>query len=168
MSNNAFTKLDTDKPMVSLVEADFILGIADVLTFGAKKYAPNNWKQAKEEDLTRIKDSLLRHTLAFTSGEEIDPESGLSHTYHAACNLMFLDYLTKKFNSTTNKRFILLWNWSALCNPVTRTAINDCDAFEDDAGDAAEELESTTPDSDGNVKVKGYDLVIPFKILEEL
>ena len=89
----SFVKKDIGKPMVSLVEPKYILGMAEVLTFGAKKYAIDNWKSATIEDIRRIKDSLLRHTLAYTSGELVDPETGLSHTYHIGCNAMFLDYL---------------------------------------------------------------------------
>jgi len=95
MGKDKFTKHDNGKPMVSLVETEFILGVAQVLTFGAKKYDIDNWKNMEEKDLRRIKDSALRHTLAYTSGELLDPETGLSHAYHASCNLMFLDYFDK-------------------------------------------------------------------------
>ena len=95
-SEPVFTKHDIGKPMVSLVEPEFILGIAEVLTFGTKKYAIDNWKLMVEEDIRRVKDSLLRHILAYTSGELIDKESGLSHLQHAGCNLMFLDYHSRQ------------------------------------------------------------------------
>jgi len=95
-----FTKDDKGKPMVSLVESDFILGMAKVLTAGAKKYAIDNWKLgSSKKDIRRYKDALLRHTLAYTSGEKLDPETGLSHAYHAACNLMFLEYFEKTLNT---------------------------------------------------------------------
>lgn len=91
-----FMKSDEDKPMISLIEPSFIIGIAEVMTYGAKKYGINNWKQATSKDIRRIKDSLLRHTLAYTSGELLDPETHLSHSYHATCNLMFLNYLLER------------------------------------------------------------------------
>jgi len=91
-----FTKKDIGKPMVSLVEPSFVLGMAEVLTYGAQKYEIDNWKNATNKDIRRIKDSLLRHTLAYTSGILIDEETHLSHSYHAACNLMFLNYLLEK------------------------------------------------------------------------
>ena len=92
-----FSKDDDGKAMVSLVETDFILGMAKVLTTGGKKYGFDNWKLgSSKEDIRRYKDALLRHTLAYTSGELTDPESGESHALHAACNLMFLDYLQTK------------------------------------------------------------------------
>ncbi len=95
----SFMKADTDKPMVSLIETEFLLGLAQVLTFGAKKYDVDNWKKgASANDTRRIKDSLLRHTLAYIGGERFDPETGLSHLYHMTCNNMFLDY----FDRTTD------------------------------------------------------------------
>ena len=90
-------KYDSGKPMASLVEPEFILGMAKVMTKGAEKYAIDNWKQGhSEEDIRRYKDALMRHILAYLSGEKNDPETGLSHAYHASCNLMFLNYFETK------------------------------------------------------------------------
>ena len=97
-----FQKLDLGKPMMSLVEPNFVRGLAEVLTFGAKKYAPNNWKLAVNET-DRIKDAMLRHIYAYLSGEECDPESNLPHLHHAAFGLMTLGYFDeqkKKGNKT--------------------------------------------------------------------
>ena len=92
-----FNKDDNGKPMVSLVESDFILGMAKVMTKGAEKYDIDNWQLGNsKEDIRRYQDALLRHALAYTSGEEFDSETGLSHAYHAACNLMFLQYFLDK------------------------------------------------------------------------
>ena len=91
-----FKKFDGGKPMVSLVEPNYTLGVARVLTFGAEKYGKNNWKEATEEDIQRYKDALYRHWLAYLDGEEIDPESGLPHLDHIGCNTMFLRYFDAK------------------------------------------------------------------------
>jgi len=91
----SFKKFDGNKPMVSLVEPKFILGVAEILTFGAEKYGKNNWKEAQPEDIQRYKDALMRHQLAYFDGEEIDLESGKSHLYHIGCNIMFLDYFDR-------------------------------------------------------------------------
>ena len=90
-----FMKQDNNKIIASEVTPRFILGTAKVLTFGAKKYERGNWIKMTEEDRVRINDSLLRHTYSYLSGEKLDPETGLSHLYHMACNLMFLDNLDK-------------------------------------------------------------------------
>ena len=88
-------KNDTKKPAVELIEGKFILGVGSVLGFGAEKYGRDNWKRATLEDVERVKGALLRHTVALMDGEKIDPESGLSHTYHIGCNAMFLDYFSR-------------------------------------------------------------------------
>jgi len=90
-----FKKFDNGKPMVSLVEPKFILGVAEILTFGAKKYGTNNWKEAKPEDIQRYKDALMRHLLSYLDGEEVDTESGKPHLWHITCNTMFLDYFDR-------------------------------------------------------------------------
>ena len=90
----SFKKDDKNKVRLGLVEREYVEGIAKVLGFGAEKYGTNNWKLGtSEEDILRLKDSLLRHTLAYAHGEELDPETNLSHAYHISCNAMFLDYI---------------------------------------------------------------------------
>lgn len=85
-----FIKHDTGKRRLSLIEPLFIQTLGDVITFGAEKYAPNNWRLC--EDTSRYKDALLRHIFAYLGGERFDPETGIEHLAHAACNLMFLQY----------------------------------------------------------------------------
>ncbi len=80
-------KFDNEKPMVDLIVPEFIEDLAKVLTIGAKKYAPNNWKKVGKE---RYLAATYRHLLAYHKGEKDDPESGLSHLIHCACNLMFM------------------------------------------------------------------------------
>ena len=101
-----FMKNDLDKPRVSLIEPQFILGLAAVLTFGAKKYEAHNWKKMTASDIPRVKDSLLRHTLAYLGGEQLDPESDLPHLHHMTCNIMFLDYFDRKESDATQKASI--------------------------------------------------------------
>lgn len=85
---NRKKELSGHKPAISLIDPEFILGMARVLTDGASKYKRDNWKKCK--DKTLYQDAALRHLLADMQGEEFDKESGESHLYHAACNLMFL------------------------------------------------------------------------------
>lgn len=88
-----FTKdsLSIDKLMMSLLEPKFQQEVAAVLTFGAKKYGTDNWKKCTDKQL--YQDALLRHIYSWLSGEECDPETGISHLAHAACNLMFLRWM---------------------------------------------------------------------------
>ena len=98
-----FKKADAGKPMVSLIEPKFILGVSEILTFGAEKYGKDNWKTAKPEDIQRYKDALMRHILSYLDGEELDPESGKPHLYHVGCNIMFLDYFDRNRVRDTNE-----------------------------------------------------------------
>lgn len=88
-NENATTglKFDTDKPRMDLLDTNFLVGVAEVLTFGAKKYAAHNWRKGIE--VSRSIAGAMRHITSFNSGENLDPESGKSHLYHAACCLMF-------------------------------------------------------------------------------
>jgi hypothetical protein len=81
-------KHDEGKANMSLLPTSFLKGVTEVLDFGAKKYASHNWR--KGFAWSRTYSAALRHLAAWNDGEHTDPESGLSHLKHAACNLAFL------------------------------------------------------------------------------
>lgn len=81
-------KKDDGKLPVSLVAPDFIFGMARVLAFGVKKYKAWNWVQGKA--WSRDLEAAQRHLLLWAGGEDLDPESGESHLFHCACDVMFL------------------------------------------------------------------------------
>lgn len=90
-----------DKLRWELVPMDAIAKIADILTYGAKKYGANNWQNLDEfED--RYYAALLRHLIAWRNGEAIDPESGRLHLSHAATNAIFL--LWYQLHKTTTQK----------------------------------------------------------------
>jgi hypothetical protein len=62
--------------------------LAKVLTFGSKKYAAHNWRSGLS--ISRLLAACFRHLYAFSRGEHVDPETGLSHVAHAMCNCMFI------------------------------------------------------------------------------
>ena len=68
-----------------------------MLEFGAKKYAPENWK--KGLDKKEILESMMRHLTALMDGEENDKESGLHHIGHIMCNTMFYRYFDNNENT---------------------------------------------------------------------
>ena len=84
--NSPGVKHDQGKPKFSLVPPLAELEVVKVLTFGAEKYAPDNWKKI---DPIRYVDAAGRHINAHRRGETADAESGLHHLAHAICCLMF-------------------------------------------------------------------------------
>jgi len=86
-------KFDKEKPRLDLVDFEALEGLAKVLTFGAQKYAANNWRNGFE--YSRVIAALMRHLSAIQRGEDIDPESGLPHIDHLGCCWMFLSNLMK-------------------------------------------------------------------------
>lgn len=80
--------MTSPKTPIELIPPQFIEGIAEVLLHGANKYAKNNWMRGMSWNT--VYGGIQRHLNAFYRGEEIDPESGLPHLYHAGCGLMFL------------------------------------------------------------------------------
>lgn len=82
------SKFDTEKNLVQLLPVIAMERIAQIFTFGAKKYSEWNW--SKGIKYSRIYGALLRHLFAWYKGEKADPESGQSHLYHAGCCIMML------------------------------------------------------------------------------
>ena len=81
-------KYDSAKPKMNLLPPKAVMEVAKVLTFGAEKYDAENWR--KLEDLqNRYTAGALRHIFAHMDGEELDPETNLSHLAHAMCCLLF-------------------------------------------------------------------------------
>ena len=88
MPTTTAIKYDAGKLPMSLLSREALEQTARVLQFGAQKYSSHNWR--KGFVWSRTLDALLRHTIAFMEGEDLDPESGLSHMAHAMCNAMFI------------------------------------------------------------------------------
>jgi hypothetical protein len=82
-------KYDQDKNRVDLIPPSAILAIGEILTYGSRKYGPNNW-QKLDNGLDRFYGAAFRHLLAWRKGEKLDPESGISHLSHALTNLAFM------------------------------------------------------------------------------
>ena len=60
-----------------------------VLTFGAQKYARDNWQKVPDSK-RRYFDALQRHVWAWKQGQTFDEETSIHHLAHAMCCLMFL------------------------------------------------------------------------------
>lgn len=57
--------------------------VAEISTFGAKKYAWSGW-EGVEDGYNRYKDAQFRHALLEAMGEQNDPDSKLEHLAHEA------------------------------------------------------------------------------------
>jgi deoxycytidylate deaminase len=83
-----FIKFDGDKLRLDLVPASSTRALAEVLTFGARKYKPDNWRNC--DDLSRYEAAMLRHIQDYREGEIHDQDSGMPHLWHAMTNMAFL------------------------------------------------------------------------------
>ena len=107
-------KFNEGKPKMHLVYTSFMESVARVRQFGIEKHGSSTgWKTT---DVIDHIDAALRHITAYKSwligeamGEENDPESGLDHLAHAACNLMF--EIERKLEESKNE---VAPRWGAL------------------------------------------------------
>jgi hypothetical protein len=81
-------KHDEGKARFDLIPAVPLLKLAEVYTFGAKKYQDHNWR--KGLSFGRLFGATMRHMWAFWHGHDLDPESGLPHLAHAAFGVFAL------------------------------------------------------------------------------
>ena len=82
-------KTDAGKIRPTLVPPALIEAVAAVREYGCSKYHdPDNWRRVEPQ---RYRDAAYRHWLAYLKNPEAcDPESGLPHLWHLACNAAFL------------------------------------------------------------------------------
>jgi len=92
-------KFDNGKRRWSLLPSGVINEVIDVLEFGAKKYAIDNWKYVPDNK-TRYYDAAMRHINDWHESGKIDQDSGKNHLAHAICCLMFLLWID---NAETKK-----------------------------------------------------------------
>ena len=86
--NKQEAKADAGKLRPTLVPVSLIEAVASIREYGVEKYHdPDNWTKVEPQ---RYRDAMFRHWLAYLKGEKLDPESGLPHLHHCACNLAFL------------------------------------------------------------------------------
>lgn len=86
-------KFDQDKLMLNLLPPEALRALGEVMTYGAGKYGPDQWRGVAIE---RYEAALLRHLLAYKEGQKVDPESSLSHLKHMLTNAAFMVALEKE------------------------------------------------------------------------
>lgn len=88
-------KFDEGKRDWSLLPWESIEEILKVLEFGATKYSAWNFCSNGGLEHQRVLNASFRHLIAYQKGEDLDPETGLSHLSHLGCNILFLLYFLK-------------------------------------------------------------------------
>lgn len=94
-------RYNDNKPNFSLIPLETLVDEIRVWEYGAKKYAEWNW--VKGMDWTIPFSCAMRHLSAWQAGEDLDPETGISHIAHAMCNLRMLTLYTKTFPEGDNR-----------------------------------------------------------------
>ena len=92
-------KYDSEKLRYDLFPIEALEEITKVLTYGAAKHAPDNWRKV-EPCNDRYFAAAMRHMIAHRKGEQMD-ESGYHHLAHAACCIIFM--LTKELEKGASK-----------------------------------------------------------------
>ena len=82
-------KNDNDKPLWSLLPMKPVEEVVKVFTYGAKKYAPNNWKHEKDP-WNKDMSAALRHIAEYQDGNKYDDETRLNHLAHAVADLLIV------------------------------------------------------------------------------
>jgi hypothetical protein len=87
--DNPKTAYGEAKPKLSDTPTVGIREMGRVFTGGAEKYGRFNWRD-HAVSATVYYDAAERHLMAWFDGEDIDPESGISHLAHvmACCNIL--------------------------------------------------------------------------------
>jgi hypothetical protein len=94
-------KYDQGKLRYDLIPPIATKALAEVLTYGADKYAPNSWQLVPHAE-QRYTAALMRHFEAFRAGEELDPETNLSHLSHCLANISFLLHFQQERLNASN------------------------------------------------------------------
>jgi len=81
-------RANAGKPDLFQIPLFALEGLADVLTYGAKKYSPGNWATGMDWSICFA--ACLRHMSKWQRGIEIDEESGCRHLDLAMANLVLL------------------------------------------------------------------------------
>lgn len=81
-------KHDAGKDPWHLMPWDALQAILAVLVFGSVKYGSRNWERGMA--WSRPFDAVQRHLIAWFQGEDRDPETGMSHLWHAGTSILFL------------------------------------------------------------------------------
>ena len=90
MTENIGKKFESEKLRYDLIQFNALKEYVKVLTFGDKKYSPNNWKKVTLFKERYIAAALRHISEKYMLGEIFDKESKCHSLAHAICCLMFI------------------------------------------------------------------------------
>lgn len=88
-NTNPKDAVGTKKPPLSTVSSVVIQEVGVAMLEGARKYGRHNYRVSGVRDSVYY-DATMRHLMAWWEGEDIDPDSGLSHITKAIASLTVL------------------------------------------------------------------------------
>lgn len=88
-ATNPKDAVGTKKAPISTISAPVILEVGLAMLEGARKYGRHNYRPAGVRGSVYY-DAVFRHLASWWEGEDIDPDSGLSHITKAIAGLMVL------------------------------------------------------------------------------
>lgn len=87
--SNPKDEIGIRKVPMSVVPANVLAEVAAALLEGASKYGRHNYREVGVRESVYY-DATMRHLMAWWEGEDIDPDSGLSHVTKAITSLIVL------------------------------------------------------------------------------
>ena len=84
------TKRTDRKPRFDLIPFEFLESVAQVLSSGAVKYGPYNWKRGQKDFFLDAWNHAFTHLEKFKEGDASE-----DHLAHLACNVAFMIWAVK-------------------------------------------------------------------------
>lgn len=94
------------KPQMSLIDPQLITELSEVLMRGNERHGYQNWMYMHNASHSEVIDAVLRHVMAYSAGEDIDPDSGHNHLVHAIARLMILNWYRNNAVGNDDRPFV--------------------------------------------------------------
>lgn|SRR5678816_2353424 len=88
-SSNPKDLVGRTKPPLHVIPGNVLVEVGIAMAEGAAKYGPHNWRKIPI-GAAAYYDAALRHLIAWWEGEDLDPDSGISHVTKAIAGLVVL------------------------------------------------------------------------------
>lgn len=105
MADGGGKRHNSGKAPVHLLPPMPLKATAEVWGFGAQKYESWNWARGMPWSVPYA--CAMRHLMAWYEGEDLDPESGLPHLDHVACNIMMLQQYRETYKEGDDRPELL-------------------------------------------------------------